>query len=76
MRDVSACLLFDCCIIPPPDEDVAEGKFPHSTTATIHPLEDATQRGRGGNTGRVADMLRSSSSMSSVFSFDRLVVVY
>lgn len=36
----------------------------HSTMATIHPLEAATQCARGGDTGRVADMFKSSSSMS------------
>lgn len=34
--------------------------------ATIHPLEAETQCALGGRTGRVADICRSSSSMSSV----------
>jgi hypothetical protein len=37
----------------------------HSTAATIHPLDAETQWARGGRTGRVAEIDRSSSSMSS-----------
>ena len=38
----------------------------HSMAATIHPLEAATQWARGGRTGRVAELCRSSSSISSI----------
>ena len=37
----------------------------HSTAATIHPLDAETQWARGGRTGRVAEIDRSSFSMSS-----------
>ena len=76
MRVASPC--FDCCCIiglaeflppaPPTDDGVEEamlGGGLHSTTATIHPLDAATQCARGGSIGRVADTFKSSSSMSS-----------
>ncbi len=47
------------------DERVGGGT--HSTAATIHPFEAATHLARGGRTGLVEEMDRSSSSISSEF---------
>lgn len=69
----------DCIIIigfeeltpPLPEDDGADefeavGAWLHSTAATIHPLEAATHLARGGMIGLVAEMFRSSSSMSFI----------
>ena len=58
----------DCCFAAVDDILllITLGGWLHSTTATIHPFDAATQYARGGNTGRVADIAKSTSSISSV----------
>jgi hypothetical protein len=70
MSEVRDICLGGCEVVPTTEDEegkeVEGGGGVPSTTATIHPLEAATQWARGGRMGRVAEIWRSSSSMSSV----------
>lgn len=82
MSKISDCVCLESMVFPPPaplppldaiadavddGKDDRVGGGTHSTAATIHPFEAATHLGRGGRTGLVEEIERSSSSMSSGF---------